>query len=221
MVEALLSRFGHLAIFALLFGAGMGVPFPEEPTQLAAGALAGEGLLSLGPAMATCWIGILAGDLAWFFLARRHGAVVLSRPAVCRVLTAKRRAWVEAHLARHAFLTVMISRHLSGLRLAAFAMAATHGVRWRTFAVADGLSALVSVPLVVSAGYLGAQHLAAVHGALRTIELTFLGLILGGVAIAFLVRRRRARRRALSADADGPGGDDAPRQPEPDRDHPR
>jgi membrane protein DedA with SNARE-associated domain len=206
MVEVLLSRYGHLAIFALLFGAGLGVPFPEEPTQLAAGALAGGGLLSLGPTMLTCWLGIVAGDLAWFFLARRHGELVLSRPAVCRVLTSKRRAWVEAHLARHAFLTVMISRHLSGLRLAAFAMAATHGVRWRTFLAADGLSALVSVPLVVSAGYLGAQHLAAVHGALRTIELTFLGLIVGSVVLFLVVRRMRRARLAASSGGAGRGG---------------
>jgi len=221
VVLGLLSRYGHLAIFLLLFGAGVGVPLPEEPTQLAAGALAGEGVLSLLPAMATCWLGIVCGDLAWFLLARRHGEAVLSRPAVRRLLTPERRQKVEAHLARHAFLTVMIARHLSGLRLAAFALAATHGVRRGTFVVADGLSALVSVPLVVSAGYLGAQHLAAVHGVLRLVELTVLGVaVVAGMAF-LIVRRLRRSRRLAEADGEPAGHDAARREPmhRPGRDH--
>jgi membrane protein DedA with SNARE-associated domain len=223
VIEELLSRYGHLAIFLLLFGAGVGVPLPEEPTQLAAGALAGQGLLGYLPAMVTCWLGIASGDLAWFLLAQRHGEAVLSRRAVQRILTSERRRKVEAHLSRHAFLTVMISRHLSGLRLAAFALAATHGVRWRTFLVADGLSALISVPLVVSAGYLGAHHLAAVHGALRRIELGVLAVaVVGG--LTFLAVRRWRRSRRLSADAGATPVDDAARHApaeSPNGDHAR
>ena len=222
MVETLLSRFGYLAVFLLLLGAGVGVPLPEEPTQLAAGALSGEGLLSLAPAMITCWLGIVCGDLAWFLLARRHGELVLSHAAVRRLLTRERREKVEAHLARHAFLTVLISRHLSGLRLAAFALAATHGVRPRTFLLADGLSALVSVPLVVSAGYLGAHHLAAVHGALRRAELSVLAIaVLLGIALVAVRRARRARRLA-GANAGLEAAHDAVRRgtdSSPGRDH--
>jgi len=113
------------------------------------------------------------------------------------VLTPERRARVEAHLARHAFLTVMVSRHLSGLRLAAFALAATHGVRRRTFLAADALSALASVPLVVSAGYLGAHHLSRVRSEIRTAELAILALAVVAAVIALVVRRvRRARQPA-------------------------
>ena len=223
MVLALLSRYGLLAIFLLLLGAGVGVPLPEEPTQLAGGALASEGLLSLLPVMATCWLGIVCGDSAWFLLAQRHGELVLSRAAVRRLLTPERRRKVEAHLARHAFLTVMISRHLSGLRLAAFALAATHGVRLRTFVAADGLSALISVPLVVSAGFLGAHHLAAVHGALRRVELTVLcAAAVAGIVFLAVRRARRARRLAEAEAAEATGDDAARRGPRssPDRDHP-
>jgi membrane protein DedA with SNARE-associated domain len=196
VLEALLIRYGYLAVLALLLGAGVGVPIPEEPTQLGAGALAHQGYLSLGPAIAVCWGGIVAGDLAWFLLARRHGPALLARPALQRLLTPARRVRIESHLARHAFLTVMVSRHLSGLRLPAFALAATHGVRRTTFLAADALSALLSVPLVVGAGYLGAHHLAQVRGELRWVELSALGLAaLAGVAW-LVVHRLRARRAA-------------------------
>jgi membrane protein DedA with SNARE-associated domain len=194
VLEALITRYGYLAVLGLLLAAGVGVPIPEEPTQLGAGALAHQGYLSIGPAVAVCWGGIVAGDLAWFLLARRHGPALLARPAVRRLLTGERRARIEAHLSRHAFLTVMVARHLSGLRLPAFALAATHGVSRTTFLAADALSALLSVPLVVAAGYAGAHHLAAVRAELRWVELAALGLAalagLGWVAI----RRLRGRR---------------------------
>lgn len=198
MLEALLARYGYLAVLGLLLAAGLGVPVPEEPTQLGAGALAQQGYLSLGPAIAVCWGGIVAGDLAWFLLARRHGPAVLARPALQRLLTPARRARIESHLARHAFLTVMVARHLSGLRLPAFALAATHGVRRTTFLAADALSALVSVPLVVAAGYLGANHLAEVRAELRWVELSALGLLVAAGVAWVAVRWRRARRPSLA-----------------------
>ena len=194
MLEQLVARFGYLAVVSALFAAGLGVPIPEEATQLAAGVAAHQGWLRLPLAMATCWAGILAGDLAWFALARRHGEWVLASRPVARVLTAERRARVEAHLARHAFLTVAVARHTSGLRLAAFALAATHGVRARTFALADGLSALISVPLVVSLGYLFSHHLGAVHRDLRRVELGILAAVALGV-VALVIRRRWLARR--------------------------
>jgi membrane protein DedA with SNARE-associated domain len=152
--------------------------------------------------MFVCWGGIVAGDLAWFLLAERHGPKLLARPSLQRLLTPVRRARIEAHLARHAFLTVMVARHLSGLRLPAFALAATHGVRRTTFLAADALSALVSVPLVVSVGYLGAHHLAKARTELRRAELIALGVAAGaGLAFYGFIRLRawRAARGSGSA----------------------
>jgi membrane protein DedA with SNARE-associated domain len=140
-----------------------------------------------------CWVGIVAGDFAWFSLARRHGPRLLARPALTRLLTADRRTRIESHLARHAFLTVLVARHLSGLRLPAFALAATHGVRRRTFLLADALSALVSVPLVVSFGYLGAHELAAAKAGLRRLELCALGAAAAAVLVGYSLRRFRSR----------------------------
>lgn len=204
MVEALLARYGYLAVFLLLAGAGTGLPVPEEPTQLVSGLLAERGTLSFAGALVACWLGIVVGDLLWFHLARRLGPRVLERRPVRKVLTPERRAWIESHLARHGFLTVMVCRHLSGLRLPAFALAATHGIRWRRFLLADGLSALISVPLVVSAGFLGSRHLSAVHAEIRRVELGVLLAVALGVAAVALVRRLRRGRVAPAPVDPGP-----------------
>ena len=110
---------------------------------------------------------------------------------MARLLTPERRAALARHFDRHAFLTVAVARHTSGLRLGAFALAATHGVRTWTFALADGLSALVSVPLVVSLGYVFSQHLSAVHRDLRRVELGILAAVVLGVTVLVLWRRRQ------------------------------
>jgi len=190
-VESILSHFGHFAVFGALVAAGLGVPIPEELTQLTAGVLAHEGILDLRIAIPVAWLGIVAGDTILFALAQRHGERLLGTRAARRVLTTERRALLERHFARHAFLTVAIARHTGGVRFPAFVFAATHGVRLATFVLADALSALVSVPLVVGAGYLFWHHLAEAKRGVRIVELSILAAVALGVSVVVLVRRRR------------------------------
>jgi membrane-associated protein len=196
MIQGFVEHFGYAAILALLVGAGVGLPLPEELTQLTAGFLAHQGYLRIVPAVAACWVGIVAGDFIFYSLARRHGEKVMESRPVRRVLTPRRRAWLERHFARHAFWTIVVARHTSGLRLPAFALAGTHGVGRVTFLLADGLSALVSVPVVVTIGYLFSHHLAEAHRDLRRVELAVLAAVAVALLAASLVRARRRRAAA-------------------------
>jgi membrane protein DedA with SNARE-associated domain len=202
VIQGLLERFGYAAIVTLLVGGGVGVPVPEELVQLTAGFLAHEQYVRLVPAIAACWGGIVSGDFLFYSLARRHGPSVVESKPVRRVLTPRRRAWLEDHFSRHAFWTIVVARHTSGLRLPAFALAGTHGVRPWTFLLADGLSALLSVPMVVSVGYVLSHHLAEAHRDVRRIELG----VLGAVAVAALafIAVRRLRRRSPARTAGDP-----------------
>jgi membrane protein DedA with SNARE-associated domain len=190
-VQGLLAHFGYVAVFALLVGGGVGVPVPEELTQLMAGALAHDGILDLRLALPVVWAGIVTGDAVLFLLARRHGPRLLSGRAARRVMTPERRQALERHFARHAFLTVAVARHTGGLRFPAFALAGASGVRLRTFVAADALSSLVSVPLVVGAGYVLWHHLGRARRDLRIVELAILAAVALAIAIAAIVRRRR------------------------------
>lgn len=191
-MESFLARFGYAAVFAVLVAAGVGVPIPEELTQLTAGVLAHEGVLDLRLAIPIVWAGIVSGDVLLFVLARRHGPRVLETGPARRVLTPARREALERHFARHAFLTVAVARHTGGVRFPAFALAAVNGVPLSTFVLADALSALASVPLVVGAGYLLWHHLGRARRDVRIVELAVLALVALGVWIA-VRRRRRAR----------------------------
>jgi membrane protein DedA with SNARE-associated domain len=190
-VQAFLVQFKYLAVFAALVGAGVGVPIPEEVTQLTAGALAHEGILDLPIVIPVAWAGVVGGDAILFTLAQRHAERLLRMRAVRRVLTPERREVLERYFAKHAFLTIVVARHTSGVRFPTFVFAATHGVRPTTFILADALSALLSVPLVVGAGYLYWQHLSQAKRELRIIELSILAAVALAAGILVLVRRRR------------------------------
>jgi membrane protein DedA with SNARE-associated domain len=192
-VEAVLAHFGYVAVFAALAVAGLGVPIPEELTQLTAGALAHEGILDLRFAIPVVWAGIVTGDTILFLLARRHGPRLLATRPARRVLTPERRERLERHFARHAFWTVAFFRHAGGVRFAAFALAGATGVRTATFILADGLSALASVPLVCGAGYVFWRHLSEARRDVRLVELGILAVVGAAVVVVVLLRRRRAR----------------------------
>ncbi len=194
MVLRLLAKFSYVAVFALLLGGGVGLPFPEEVVQLTAGFLARQGTLALWPALAVTAGGILAGDYILFRLGRSHGARVLASRHLQRLFTPERRAWVERHFADHDFLTVAVARLVSPFRLPVFASAGALGVRTGTFLLADGAAALVSVPVVFGLGYLFASKIAAVRQGMHEAEIVAL-LLLAGLGMAWsTVRRKRGAR---------------------------
>jgi len=199
-VQALLAHFGHLAVFALLVAGGLGAPVPEELVQLTAGYLARRGLLRFAPALGAAWLGIVVGDTLFFLLARRHGPRLLASRPVSRLLTPRRREFLERHFARHAVLTIVVARHTSAFRLPAFALAALHGVRPAVFLLADAASALVSVPLVVSLGWFFAARIEELRRDLHRVELAVavagLLFLLGWWGLRSWQSRRAARERS-------------------------
>jgi membrane protein DedA with SNARE-associated domain len=112
------------------------------------------------------------------------------------VLTPRRRAFIERHFARHPVLTIVLARHASGFRLPVFAMAGASGVRSMTFLLADGLSALASVPLVVGAGWYFAGHIEELKREIRWVELAVAVAAALGAAAWVLLARRRERKAA-------------------------
>lgn len=200
MLLKLLAHFGYLAITGLLTLGGLGFPIPEELIQLTAGYLARRGPLSLAPALVAAYSGIVLGDALFFHLARGQGPRLLERRAVARVLTPRRREALDRHFEKHAVLTIVVARHLSGLRLAAYALAAVHGVRPRTFVLADGFSALLSVPLVVTLGYFFAAHLEEVKKRVHQAELLVLvaAIVIGAAVVLVKWRRARALDRSTA-----------------------
>src|SRR5438552_16859903 len=79
-----LVRHGYLVLFGWVLAEQIGLPLPAVPFLLAAGALAGNGRLSLAPVLAAAALASLASDRVWNCICRVGGGRVLRW--LCRIL---------------------------------------------------------------------------------------------------------------------------------------
>jgi len=204
MVLAFLQRFTYVGMFALLIAAGLGVPIPEDLTLMTGGYLARKGITSLVPSLLVGYAGVVIGDLLIFRLGSRLKEGVYTHPRLRRLFTPRRQAWIERHFEKRGILTVVIARHLAGLRAPTFLVAGTSGMATWKFLLADAFSSLLTVPAVTYLGYLFAENLSKAHRHVHRIELWILpGLVLVGVALFFYHRVQRHQLTSREAAGEG------------------
>jgi membrane protein DedA with SNARE-associated domain len=187
---------GYLAVFMALLVCGMGAPIPEDVTLVAGGVIAGLGFANVHVMFAVTMLGVLVGDAGMFLAGHHYGVHLLERRPLKWVITPRRYSAVQAQFERYGNRMLFTARFLPGMRTAVFISAGlTHRVSFGRFLLLDGLAALISVPVWVYLGYLGANNrewlLTWLHRGQAGLWIA-LGLIVSGVAI-YLWRRRRRR----------------------------
>ena len=200
-LAGLLLRFTYPAVLLLLSAAGLGVPISEDLVLLLAGALAAQGITRLLPTLLAGYIGVLLGDGLIYHWGKKLGPRAYEHRLVRKVISTERGDKLRSHFGRHGFWTVVVGRHTPGLRAPIFFLAGASGVRFWKFIVADALSAAVTVPAVVTLGYLFGSHLDDIRRTLHHVEWIVAAAVLAGVgAWWWLHRRRRLRREAAARD---------------------
>lgn len=186
-----------MGIFLVLFGAGLGVPIPEEIPVLTAGVLAHEGVVRWWIALPLCLVAILAGDAALYWIGRHWGERILERRMVRHILTPEREERFKAAYRRHGVKIVFAARHVAGVRAAAFLTAGIARVPFAQFMAVDLVAALVGVPVSFALAFFFADQLELlltdVHRVERWLAIAVIVLVGGWLA---LVAYRRARRVA-------------------------
>ena len=186
-----LDKFTYLAIVGVLSAAGLGVPVSEDLTLLLGGGLASRGITSYWPTLAAGYLGVLVGDALIHQWGRRMGPKAYAAPVVQKALSPERQEKLRVHFAKHSFLTVVVGRHTPFLRAPVFFLAGASGVSFATFILADAVSAAITVPIVVTLGYKFGQHLDVVRGHIHEVQWALGAVVLVGLAIWFVRRRRR------------------------------
>ncbi|WP_243042707.1 DedA family protein [Dyella sedimenti] len=162
LLERLVTLFaenGYLAVFIALLLCGGGLPLPEDITLVAGGVISGLGYGSVHVMVGVGMAGVLVGDAGMFLLGHHYGARILQWRLVARVLTPGRYAKVQEKFEHYGNRLMFIARFLPGMRTAVFITAgSTHRVSFLRFLLLDGLAALISVPIWVYLGYLGADN---------------------------------------------------------------
>lgn len=196
-ITEVLSEHGLVILYAgtfvILVVCGLGLPIPEEATFLAAGYAASQVAgAHLGYLCLVGVLGILAGDSIPFLVGKYHGRDFLQHRFLARVLTAARMARAQEFFGKHGSKTVFCARFVAGLRMPTFFMAASMGVKYRTFLFWDLMGALISCPTsIVVAYYFGPKAEALLRqGKLYAVAFA-VGLVAAAIVVHFWLRKRQ------------------------------
>jgi membrane protein DedA with SNARE-associated domain len=196
MVQRFIEQFTYLGLFLVLFGAGLGLPIPEEVPILAGGALAQANVVRWWIALPVCVGGVLSGDVILYWVGHHWGEQILEWRVVRRVLSREREERLKAGYQRHGVKVVFLARHILGLRAAAFLTAGIARISFARFLVSDALAALVSVPVGFGIAYLFTDQLkramAEVHRVERWLALGALAALAAWLTVLAWRQSRRS-----------------------------
>lgn len=186
-VPAIIGHFPYLGLFTLLILGGLGFPLPEDTTLILCGFLIASDVVRPVPALATIYSGILMADYGLYFVGRKYGRLVVTHRRFSKILTADRLSALEETFRRRGVLLILIGRHLIGLRAQIFIVSGVMRMNPFKFLIADGISSLFTIALMVGAGYMGGNSLEILKKDIRRIEHVVIVLaVISGAVFLFL-----------------------------------
>lgn len=208
MLDFVLNTHGlvaYLTILASLLAGAFGFPLPEDLSLISAGILIHLDKAELWIMAATCYVGILTGDLIIFRIGWMAGPALLRKRWVRRYMTAKKLHSIRQGLERRTFSTILFARHLFYLRTATFLVCGTVRMSFIRFILADAVAALITTPVMLGLGYFFAQHYDTMLAYMHQVKIAL--ILVGIVGAAYLIlrqirRQRRRARRSLKLEAE-------------------
>ena len=159
LISAYIEHFTYLGLFVVLMLCGLGLPIPEDVALLAGGYLVHRGITRYPITLAVALLGVVAGDNSLFFLGRRFGTGFVRYFGIGRPGRQVQIERIQKFMQRHGHRAIFYARFLAGLRALIYLSAGSFGVRPAVFLVYDLLGALISVPIVVTLGYIFGKQL--------------------------------------------------------------
>ncbi len=177
---------GYIAIFALLFLSGVGLPLPEDVPLIAAGvAIARRGMTwwLAGP---VAWVAMMLGDSALYIIGYSFGRKVLHLPIIGRHLSENRLKRCEDWFERWGIWAVGIGRMFAGIRTAIVITAGTTRFHYLKLLMADGVAAILSGGVFMYLGYWAALHAAKASEVVEPYS-EILKLVALGACVALII----------------------------------
>ena len=177
-----LINYGEIVVFAVVFLEQAGLPLPSSIFLVAAGGLAGTGLLNGPVIMVLAIIATMAANLIWFQLGRWQGTRILGllckismEPDACKRIT-------ERIFARHGLPSLLVVKFIPGLSAIASPMAGITGVKLLPFFIFNLAGTLIWVGTLEGLGIIFSDELENITGYLASW-----GLAVGGAIIALFI----------------------------------
>ena len=183
----------YVVIFLALIGGSIGLPIPEDLPLIASGVLAHRGQARLDVIAVVCYVAILIGDIIIFWAGRHFGPGLLRHRWIARSISAERVSRVRLQLERRSLIMIFLARHLFYIRTVTFLVCGVVRMNFARFLLADAISALISVPLMIGIGLLFSENLEAI---LELVQHSRFYVLLALVAVTAFGLGRWLKRRA-------------------------
>lgn len=193
-MEALIEHLPYVGVVVILLIAGLGLPLPEDVPLIAGGIMCGLGHANIYIMLPLCLVAVLGADVLIFTMGRLHGERIRRVPFIRKYLSDERLARVAEAYHDHVGKTLFTARFMPGLRTPLFFTAGSVGISYWKLLAFDGSATLISVPILVLAGYFGADYREVIEQFARNTQLAIAGVIVliiaGYVGIKWLRKRR-------------------------------
>lgn len=183
--EMVMANGATVIIFFLIIA--LATFISEDLTLLSAGALAGQGQISLGLAVFACFVGIFVGDMMLYLAGRIFGRRAVRRRPLSWFVSESAIERATKWLAKNGMRTVFFSRVTPGLRLPIYFSAGVLKTDFLSFALFFALAAAVWTPLVVvPIAWLSESASGIMNGEVQTLSGEF-WLIIAAIVITSFV----------------------------------
>lgn len=191
-----LARHGYWFVFGTVLLEQLGLPIPAVPVLIAAGALAGNGVLSFWTSLLLALVACLLADSVWFTLGRRGGLTVLR--TLCRIslepdsCVSISKDWFR----RLGVSALLVAKFIPGFSTAAPPMAGIIGMSIGRFVLYDGLGSLIWALLFSWLGWIFHNQL---EGLMLWLEQmgSWFGVLLAVAVVAYVIVRWRQRNKLI------------------------
>lgn len=190
--EALLERFGYLAVF-------LGTFLEGEAILVIAGFFAERGRLGVVAVTLIGFLGAYLGHFFWFWLGRRHGVRLLDRyPRMQRHFGKSIRMFE-----RYGIAAIIVTQWLYGLRITCAVVVGISKISVIKFLIYEAISCMIWAIGVTALGYYFGAAVQTLLGRYEHAEKWGL-LIIVLAAVALWIRHSRREKAAMALEPAGP-----------------
>jgi membrane protein DedA with SNARE-associated domain len=183
-------------LFVLLILGGLGLPFPEDATLILCGVLISWEIVHPVRALVVVYLGLLCADTLVYLIGMKYGRMIVTHRRFHRFLPPEKFAQLEGRFNSKGVWFILAGRHLMGLRIQIFLVAGVMRMQYLKFILADAVSSLFTVSLMVGIGYVGGNSYEIIRKDVTRLEHAAVILGLVALTVYLIVRYFRQRREA-------------------------
>jgi membrane protein DedA with SNARE-associated domain len=189
----------YLGLFLLLIGGAVGLPIPEDVPLVLAGVLIQIGHASWQTAFIVCYVAIILGDVIIYGVGRKIGPALYKKEWFRSRVSREKIEQIKHGLEKQSLWMIFLARHLFYLRTVTFLICGAVRMNFRRFLFADAAAAVVSVPLMLWIGFVGADQYAQNRETFTKIKTFSLWLVVIAILVASLIYFRTKNKKKLLA----------------------